>query len=138
MVLRWSSLIVHAVLPGCLLCAGCAALQPTGTDPGVRVERMSLSLAGTMLDMRYRITDRGKAAAMFSEKRELSAMHLKSGLALQVPAMPKVGKLRQMPADDGRDRIYWMFFSNAQGVVTKGDRIAVRLGEVLIETVVVE
>jgi len=37
--------------------------------------------------------------------------------------MAKVGKLRQLPAADNSDRIYWMFFGNPGGQVKRGDMV---------------
>ncbi len=61
----------------------------------------------------------------------------KTGLALQIPAMEKVGQLRQTAKpENGRE--YWMAFSNKSKFIKPGSRVDIVIGSFRINDLVVE
>ena len=55
-------------------------------------------------------------------------MDSQAGVSLVVPAMEKIGQLRQSaPPEEGKS--YWMAFSNKGRKVKRGDRVSVVIGE---------
>ena len=60
-----------------------------------------------------------------------------AGVSLSVPAMEKIGPLRQSPtAEAGKS--YWMVFSNKGRLVKRGDRVQVVIGEFRAEGLAVD
>jgi hypothetical protein len=78
--------------------------------------------AGALIRFTYRVLDPAKAKPLNDEKNEPSLVDLKAGAKLVVPAMEKVGKLRQVSTPEG-GKMYWTTFSNKGGLVKLGDRI---------------
>jgi hypothetical protein len=91
-----------------------------------------------MLDMRYRVVDQEKAEKLLQRKTPLFLIDQATGRQLTVPNMPKVGRLRQLPAGGDADRIYWMFFGNPGGLVKSGGKVTLMVGDVRIEDIVVQ
>jgi hypothetical protein len=104
---------------------------------GIELVALRSTAAGHMLDFRFRVLDAGKAVPLFKRQTKPRLIHQKSGQVLQVPKTAKVGPLRNsdMPK---QDRVYWMFFGNHQGVVQKGDRVTVAIGDFRAADLVVE
>ena len=132
-----------------LLLTGCAstvgkqpALQPAEVSAnhsaGIRIESVRLSAGGLMLDVRYRVVEREEAKARLDRKTRLTLTDQATGTVLTVPNTPKVGKLRQIPADEDLSRTYWMFFQNPGGIVRTGGKVALSLGDVVIRDLIVE
>lgn len=115
-----------------------ASAKPSQEASGILVERVSLSAAGVMIDMRYRILDLEKAQKVLNNSARLMMIDQKTGAILPVPDMAKVGKLRQLPKNQEPSRIYWMFFRNTGGVVKQGSKLSLVMGDVKIKDIVVE
>ncbi len=92
--------------------------------------------SGALLRFSYQVTDANKAKMLNDEKATPYLIDEATGVVLQIPTMPKVGKLRQTanPAD-GRE--YWMVFSN-KGVVKPGSRVSVVIGNFRANRLVVQ
>jgi hypothetical protein len=135
-----------ALVMSCLLLSGCAARGPEplsktaalSDDAGIRVERIHPSAGGQMLDVRYRVTDKEKAKAALHRQARLYLVDQATGTRLDVPNMPKIGKLRQLPEGAESDRMYWMFFGNPGGLVKPGSRVTMVINEVRLENIVVQ
>ena len=95
---------------------------------GIELVAMRSTAYGHMLDFRYRVLDAEKAAPLFVRKTKPYLIHQGSGKALAVPNTAKLGSLRNsnMPQ---QGRTYWMFFGNSHGVVKKGDKVTVAIGD---------
>ncbi len=82
--------------------------------------------SGSLIRFNYRVVD-VKRAQMFDDKRATAVLiDEKTGNILQVPALPKVGMLRQT-GDLEQGREYWIAFSN-KGFVRPGSRVDVVVG----------
>lgn len=132
------------LIAGLVLLSGCASRrsdQVSGTgaasDAGIRVESVHPSLGGQMLDLRYRVMDSEKAKAALHRQARLYLVDQATGRQLDVPNMPKLGKLRQLPEGAESDRIYWMFFGNPGGLVKPGGRVTMVIDDVRFEDIVV-
>ncbi len=82
--------------------------------------------SGSLLRFSYRVLDANKAQILNDNKATPYLVDEKTGAVLQVPDMPKVGKLRQT-ANPENGREYWIAFSN-KGVVKPGSRVDVVVG----------
>ncbi len=90
-----------------------------------------------MIRFSYRILDTKKAEQLNDKKNEPLLLDPQAGVKLIVPALEKVGKLRQSsPPEAGK--VYWMAFSNKGRVVKRGDRVDVVIGKFRAEGLVVD
>ncbi len=93
--------------------------------------------SGVLIRFSYRVVDAEKAALINDKTKPPYLIEEKTGLALQIPAMEKVGQLRQTAKpEDGRE--YWMAFSNKSKFIKPGSRVDIVIGSFRINDLVVE
>jgi hypothetical protein len=93
--------------------------------------------SGIMIRFSYRVVDAGKAALINDKAKTPYLIEEKTGLALQIPQMEKVGQLRQTAKpENGRE--YWMAFSNKGKFVKPGSRVDIVIGSFRINGLAVE
>lgn len=104
---------------------------------GIEILYLREIAAGYMLEFRYRVLDPEKAAPLFRRKTKPFLTHQRTGLTVGVPTPAKTGALRNsdMPL---ADHTYWMFFSNPGKTVRAGDLVDLRIGDFLVEGLVVD
>lgn len=105
---------------------------------GIRVVRVGRAMNGMMLDLRYRITDLAQAQKVLTRQANMVLIDQQSGRVLAVPNTAKVGKLRQIPNEATKDRLFWAFFNNSDLRVKRGDKVTWKVDGVAIEDIVVE
>jgi hypothetical protein len=93
--------------------------------------------SGSLIRFSYRIVDAEKAKPLNDKKFTPLLVDEKTGLALQVPVMEKVGQLRQV-ATPQNGREYWMAFSNKGRYVSPGNHVDIVVGKYRIRDLVVE
>ena len=111
--------------------------QLVAEEIGIAVQGVHLSSAGYVLDMRFRVLDVEKAAAMLSRQAKPYAVVEKSGIKLGVPVSYKLGPLRQSTTHPEDERIYFTFFTNPGRHVKSGDVIRLVVGEYTTEPITV-
>jgi hypothetical protein len=104
---------------------------------GIAVQSVHLSSAGYVLDMRFKVLDIERAAAMLSRQAKPYVIVEKSGIKLGVPVSYKLGPLRQSTTHPEDDRIYFTFFTNPARHVESGDSIRLVVGEYTTEPITV-
>jgi len=93
--------------------------------------------SGELIRFSYRVLNADKAKPLNDKKNEPSLIDPRAGIKLVVPALEKVGQLRQSSTPEaGRD--YWMAFSNPTRAVKRGDRVNIVIGTFHAEGLVVE
>lgn len=93
--------------------------------------------SGVLIRFSYRVVDAEKAALINDKAKAPYLIEEKTGLALQIPAMEKVGQLRQTAKpENGRE--YWMAFSNKGKLIKPGSRVDIVIGSFRINDLVVE
>lgn len=103
------------------------------------VDSLSVKWAesGEMIRFSYRIVSAERAAILNDKKFEPTLIDPRAKVSLVIPALEKVGKLRQSSTPvDGRS--YWMAFSNKGRLVKRGDRVTVVIGQFRAEGLVVD
>jgi hypothetical protein len=133
-----------------LLLGGCASVRPEGAhiDKSTPAERLAaawgieivstrLTAAGHMIDLRYRVVDPEKAGSFISRSAKIYMIDQTTGERLSVPRT-RLGPLRQTSVKPLKDKIYFVFFANKDGVVREGSRVAVIVGDQKIENLVVQ
>ncbi len=103
------------------------------------VDSLSVRLAesGEMVRFSYRVVDPDRASALNDRKSEPSLIDPRAGVRLVVPAMEKIGQLRQTGTPEA-GKAYWMAFSNKGRPVKKGDRVDVVIGQFRAQNLVVD
>lgn len=111
------------------LAAGCAPLPPApaaaGADSGIEIHGLHLSAHGYVLDMRYRVRDQAKAAALLDSKKKVTLVDEARHAKLGVPESPVIGTMRQTSRNHVvyTDRDYFILFVNPGRAVRVGDRL---------------
>lgn len=103
------------------------------------VDSLSVRLveSGEVVRFSYRVLDPDKALALNDKRSEPSLIDPGAGVTLVVPAMEKIGPLRQAgPPEAGK--AYWMAFSNKGRPVKKGDHVDVVIGQFRAQGLVVD
>ena len=90
----------------------------------VGVHRVS---SGLMLRFDYRVVEPTKATALTDRKTRPYLVDDATGTALAVPAMENIGELRQIAPLEAR-RTYFMIFGNPGGLVKRGGRVTIVVG----------
>ena len=100
----------------------------------VGVRRVS---SGYMLRFDYRVLDPDKAGVLVDRKAKAYVIDEATHTALAVPAMENIGELRQVAPLEA-SRTYYMIFGNPGGLVKRGGRVTIVVGNFRAEGVVVD
>ena len=93
--------------------------------------------SGFMLRFSFRVLDADKAKVLNDKKNTPYLIDETTNTKMEVPAMEKIGKLRQTAAPEN-GRQYWMIFSNRGLVVKPGNRVDIVIGNFRVNGLVVE
>jgi hypothetical protein len=93
--------------------------------------------SGEIIRFAYRVVDANKAKALNDKEVEPSLIDPRAGVKLVIPALEKVGKLRQTSTPE-TGKSYWMAFSNKGRLVKRGDHISVVIGQFRADGILVE
>jgi hypothetical protein len=104
---------------------------------GLKIVAVRLTSAGSLLDFRYRVIDPEKVSPLLDRNAKPYLVDQASGVRLSVPNMPKVGSLRAKGKPE-TDRVYFILFGNSRGLVKKGSKVTVVVGDFKAEDLVVE
>lgn len=103
------------------------------------VDQLSAKLteSGALVRFSYRVIDPTKAKALQDQAAAPTLTDEAAHVALVVPTLEKVGPLRQtMAAEAGKS--YWVAFSNKGSKVKAGERVAVVVGPLRVDGLIVE
>ncbi len=104
---------------------------------GIDSLRVKSVESGEIVRFTYRVLDPDKAKPLNDKKSEPVLIDPGAGVQLVVPALEKVGQLRQSSTPI-EGRAYWMAFSNKGRLVKPGDRVNVVIGQFKADGLVVE
>jgi hypothetical protein len=93
--------------------------------------------SGELIRFSYSVLDADKAKALNDKKSEPHLIFPDAGLRLSIPALEKVGQLRQSSTPEA-GKSYWMAFSNPGRRVKRGDRVNVVIGQFHADGLIVE
>jgi hypothetical protein len=84
--------------------------------------------SGELIRFSYRVVNAERAKLLNDKRLEPSLIDPTARVSLVIPALEKVGKLRNINTpEDGKS--YWMAFSNKGRLVKRGDRVTVIIGQ---------
>jgi hypothetical protein len=93
--------------------------------------------SGELIRFTYRVLDPDKAQPLNDKKVEAFLNSPERQVQLVVPALEKVGRLRQTNTPEP-GRFYWMAFSNPHRTVKRGDRVNVVIGQFHVDGLLVD
>lgn len=104
---------------------------------GVDIEGVRLVSSGYMLAFRYRVLDAEKAKLLNEKTARPYLIDEATGIRMAVPAMEKVGELRQSTEPEA-GRSYFIVFGNPGRTVKPGNRVSVVIGSFQVDGVMVQ
>jgi hypothetical protein len=104
---------------------------------GITIKSVRITAAGHMVDFRYRVIDPDKATMLLRKQSKAYMVDQKTGTQLSVPRT-RIGPLRQTTVKPMPNRDYAMLFTNPMGLVKKGDKVTVVVGDFKAENLTVE
>ena len=93
--------------------------------------------SGEIIRFTYRVLDPTKAKLLNDKRAEPALEDPQVGVKLTVPALEKIGQLRQTGKPEAGTS-YWMAFSNNGRMVKRGDRVNVVIGQFRADGLVVD
>lgn len=124
--------------PGVGAAPGANDLAGPAAGWGIEVLGVQRSAAGYMLDFRYRVVDPEKALPLLDRSAKACLIDQATGLTTYVPAPPKVGALRQTTAMPRASRTYFVIFANPGRRIAAGNKVTVKIGDCVLEDLVVQ
>jgi len=120
--------------------AATAALAKPGEGWGIQIEALRLSAAGSMLDLRYRVIDKDKAAPLLDSKRRPYLLDEQRGAKFGVPDTPILGQLRQTSRNHAvlAGHSYFVLFANPGKFLHSGDKVALVMGDAKLPELTIE
>jgi hypothetical protein len=104
---------------------------------GIDDPKAKLVESGEMIRFTYRVVDAEKAKPLNDKKVEPTLICPDRSVKLVIPTLEKVGQLRQSSTPEN-GRSYWMAFSNKGGIVKRGDRVDIVIGNFHADGIEVE
>ncbi|MBK4735829.1 hypothetical protein [Noviherbaspirillum pedocola] len=104
---------------------------------GVDIEGVRAVSSGYMLAFRYRVLDADKARLLNDRTVRPYLIDEATGIRMAVPAMEKVGELRQSTEPEV-GRSYFIVFGNPGKTVAPGNRVSVVIGGFQVDGIVVK
>lgn len=99
---------------------------------GIRIVRVTLTAGGGLADIHYQVLDPTKALVVHNRTRPPTLVHSKSGLQLNRPFHGH--GFRRLEAGV----VYRLHIWNTNGVLKRGDRVTVVVGEASLEQVLMQ
>jgi hypothetical protein len=98
-------------------------------DFGIHVERVAVTAAGGLVDLRFTVVDQDKAIALFHDAATVPALYVEQqGIVLRTKKMGHHLSL----VTGGR---YFILFSNAGGIVQSGTSVSVLINDVRLTAI---
>lgn len=107
-------------------------------DDGIEVVSLRLTAAGTMVDLRLRVTDADKAKRVLDGAHRPLLLVKGSDKVLGVPAPAKIGPLKATSGKLEAGRTYFVMFGNPARMLRASQAVDLRFGPYLIPNLVVE
>jgi hypothetical protein len=104
---------------------------------GVDIVSVRRVASGSMLRFDYRVVDPDRASVLTDKTARPYLIDERTRTALAVPAMENIGELRQV-APLETNRTYYMIFGNPGGLVKRGGRVSLVVGNFRAEGLLVD
>ena len=107
---------------------------------GIHIAGLHLSAHGYVLDLRYRVLDKEKAAPLLNSKKKVYLLDEAHSAKLGVPESPIIGGMRQTSRNNViyTDRDYFILFVNPGRAVRPGDVLKLAVDDTTIGELKVE
>ena len=101
-------------------------------DYGFKVRLIGVTAAGGLIDVRFKVLDKDKAAALLNNPDTFPELIAEDGNLIKVP----VESIEEMHLED--DGIVFMLFPNTGGIVTPGSSVNIRFGNIVLEPILAQ
>lgn len=105
---------------------------------GIEVIAIRTTAAGSMLDFRFKVLDKEKAMPFFLKELKPHLIDEKTGAVLEVPVPAKGGPMRPTSRDPREGITYFMLFANPGSFIKAGNQVAIVIGDIRVDNLVVE
>jgi hypothetical protein len=114
-------------------------VEPAGLEEqwGVKVVAIRSTARGLYLDFRYRVVDSEKASLLFDRDTKPYLVDEATGASSSLASAPKLGTLRTKGIPKA-DREYFMIFGSLNGLIKKGSKVTVVVGDFKARNLIVE
>jgi len=102
------------------------------SDYGFRVRLIGVTAAGGLIDVRFKILDKDKAAVLLKNPDNYPELVAENGTVLSVPAEG----MDEMHLED--DGIVFMLFPNIGEVITPGSQVKIRFGDLELDPILAQ
>lgn len=102
------------------------------SDYGFRVRLIGVTAAGGLIDVRFKVLDKDKAAVLLNNPDTFPELIAEDGTIIKVP----VESIQEMHLED--NGIVFMLFPNIGGVVTPGSLVNIRFGDIVLEPILAQ
>lgn len=99
---------------------------------GFRVRLIGVTAAGGLVDVRFKVLDKEKAAVLLNNPEYFPELRAEDGTLIKVP----VESIQEMHLED--DGIVFMLFPNTGGAVTPGSSVNIRFGDIVLEPILAQ
>jgi hypothetical protein len=100
---------------------------------GVRIERVAISGGGGLVDVQYQVVNPDKAQIVHDDENPLTIVDQRTGRALYLPFHDHESSRELQPA-----RHYRQLIVNGGGVLARGKRVTVSVGDARLENLIVQ
>jgi hypothetical protein len=107
-------------------------------DLGIEVVAIRTTAAGSMLDFRFKVLDKEKAMPFFLKELQPHLIDKRTGAVLEVPVPAKGGPMRPTSRDPREGITYFMLFANPGSFIKAGNQVAIVIGDIRVDNLVVE
>ncbi|HAM70604.1 MAG TPA: hypothetical protein DCM86_03060 [Verrucomicrobiales bacterium] len=112
--------------------------QSTESTYGFQVSAIRLSMANTIVDVRFKVTDVDKARKLADGKTTAYLVDLDTGAKLQMPSPPREGAFPPSSSKLMQGRTYFSMVSNQGGKLKSGSRVSLVMGDTVVTSLTVE
>jgi hypothetical protein len=138
------SVVISTVLAiiGLALLSPCWPAAPGKSQPGNSIpsdpeKKFGITILSQMLDLRFQVVDPERAKPVLDKNKKAFLLDGMTGKALPVP-VTKVGSWRQATPNPEAGRVYFILFSNPNGMVKENGKVSLIIGDFRKDDIVVE
>ena len=105
---------------------------------GIQIQAVRLSAADHMVGIHYRITDAEQAAQLIRRGAKICLVDMATGYKFATPLAEKIGSLGDVILGPGAGKTFFVFFANSSGLLKRGAKVRIVMGDYQSDPLVVE
>jgi hypothetical protein len=105
---------------------------------GIQIQAGRLSAADHMVSIHYRVTDAAEASQFVGRGAKISLLDEAAGYKFATPIAGKIGSLGDAMLGPGTGKTFFVFFANSNGLLKRGAKARIVMGDYQSDPLVVE